>query len=215
MTNDNPLTPQQLLHAYWHGYFPMADSANGPIHWYQPDPRAIIPLDQFHLPRSLRRFIRKNLFTIRTDTAFNQTIRACAAPRSYDHGETWINDKIIHAYTALHHLGFAHSVEAFLHEKLVGGIYGVSINAAFFGESMFTRPEIGGTNASKVTLAYLVAHLRKRGYTLFDTQFNNPHITQFGTTEIPNDDYLHRLAFAIRKTTVSWGNDFPAAPPIP
>jgi len=214
MMSEIPLNPEQLVHAYSHGFFPMADSAYGPIHWYQPDPRAIIPLNQFHIPRSLRRFIRKSQFTICTDTAFNQTIRACAAPRSANNSETWINEEIIRAYTELHQLGFAHSVEAFLDEKLVGGIYGVSINAAFFGESMFSRPELGGTNASKVTLAYLVAHLRGRGYTLFDTQLNNPHIAQFGTTEIPNREYLHRLALAIRKTAVSWGSDFPAAPPI-
>ena len=150
--SDPPLTTEFLLRAYSAGYFPMAESAGGPIGWYSPDPRAIIPLETFRSSRSLRQLLRRKSFAVTTDRAFDRVVRACA-----DRRETWISGEIIEAYVALSREGYAHSVEAWLEEELVGGLYGVAIGGAFFGESMFSRRP----NASKVALASLVRLLRE------------------------------------------------------
>jgi leucyl/phenylalanyl-tRNA--protein transferase len=177
-----------ILRAYAHGLFPMADSRTGPISWYSPDPRAIVPLEGFHAPRSLRRIIRKGVFDIRVDTTFEEVIRCCAMRE-----ETWISGPIIRAYTVLHHRGHAHSVEAWRERRLVGGLYGVSIRGAFFGESMFSLE----SDASKVAFVSLVGHLRRRGFVLLDTQIMNEHMRQFGAIEIPRTEYLSVLASAL------------------
>lgn len=182
------LTPELLVRTYCAGVFPMADARRGAIHWYAPDPRAIIPLDTFHTPRSLARTIRRRVFDVRVDTAFGQVIRACG-----DREETWISREIVRAYEALHHLGLAHSVEAWRGDDLAGGLYGVALGGAFFGESMFTRV----TDASKVALVALVERLRARRYALLDTQFITPHLARFGTVEIARDEYMQRLAAAL------------------
>jgi len=186
------LTTRLLIEAYSNGYFPMADVRNGPIWWYSPDPRAVIPLDGFKTSRSLRQRVRKGTYEIRIDTAFDVVIQACA-----EREETWISDEIIGAYIALHREGFAHSVESWHNGVLAGGLYGVSIGGAFFGESMFSRE----TDASKVALVRLVDHLRKRGFLLLDSQFMNDHIRQFGTREIPRAEYLRRLRAALNAET--------------
>ena len=172
-----------LLHAYRHAVFPMA-MEDGEIAWFSPDPRAIIPLDTFHVPHGLKRTLKKNRFEIRIDTAFEEVMRSCA-----QRDETWINDEIIASYVNLHRLGHAHSVEAWLDGELAGGLYGVSIGGAFFGESMFHEV----TDASKVALHALVERLRARKFTLLDTQWLTPHLVTFGATEIPRLEYQRRL----------------------
>ena len=183
------LTPELLVRAYRTGVFPMAERRDGPIFWYAPDPRAAIPLDEFHVPRSLRRTIARGTFEVRVNTAFPAVIRACAA-----RAETWISDEIEGAYTELHRLGFAHSVESWRDGELAGGLYGVALGGAFFGESMFSR----ATDASKVALVALVERLRARGFTLLDVQFLTPHLARFGAVEIPRREYEHRLTVALR-----------------
>ena len=171
----------------------MADADTGEIFWYDPDPRAIIPLDDnFHTPRRLARTVRQNKFEIKVDTAFRQVMQACAAPTP-QRPETWISDDFIENYVALHHMGFAHSVESWQHGQLVGGLYGVALQGLFAGESMFSF----ATDASKVALVHLVNHLREKGFTLLDTQFTTPHLERFGAVEIPADDYKIRLAEAM------------------
>jgi leucyl/phenylalanyl-tRNA--protein transferase len=182
------LTPELLIRAYCSGVFPMADHRDGRIGWYRPDPRAIMPLDTFHVPRSLRRTIRRGVFETTANLDFPGVIAACAARE-----ETWISDEVIEAYTALHHLGLAHSVESWRDGRLAGGLYGVALGAAFFGESMFSRE----TDASKVALVALVERLRHRGYTLLDTQFMTSHLARFGAVEIRRRDYERRLAAAL------------------
>jgi len=219
--SSNPAGPvETLLAAYRLGYFPMANpdgrgSRAGEILWFNPDPRGIIPLEGLsgsatgglHIPRRLRDRVRSGRFVITSDASFPEVIAACAQPRR-DEPRSWIDDRIIHAYTALHEAGHAHSIEAWLPgpsgRVLVGGLYGVRIGAAFCAESKFSRPDLGGTDASKVCLVHLVLHLRRRGFTLLDTQFWNPHIAQFGCTEIPREEYLRRLAAAVDRP-VSWG----------
>jgi leucyl/phenylalanyl-tRNA--protein transferase len=196
-------TPELLLWAYRRGIFPMADPITGEMGWYSPDPRGIIPLVGFRVSRNLARAVRQRRFDIRCDTAFGEVMRACAKPRSRD-DLPWIDDRLITAYAGLHRLGHAHSVEAWREGTLVGGLYGVQIGAAFFGESMFVFPNLGGTNASKICLVHLVGHMRRRGFTLLDTQFVNPHLRQFGCIEIPRAEYLHRLADAVARP-VTWG----------
>lgn len=217
---------EALLSAYRRGMFPMADTLSGLIRWYSPDPRAVIPIAQpagapggLHLGRSLRARVRRAPFTITSDSAFARVIRACAARRpGQTRGETWIDDRIIEAYIALHQAGHAHSVEAWTpaaegqRPRLVGGLYGVHIGSAFFGESMFCRPERGGTDASKVCLVHLVHHLRERGFILLDTQFSNPHMDRFGIVEIPRQDYLNRLEEAIEKPA-AW-SPWTTTPPL-
>jgi leucyl/phenylalanyl-tRNA--protein transferase len=192
-----------LLTAYCQGIFPMAEPQTGRIHWYSPDPRAIIPLDAFHISNNLGRLLRQRRFEIRSDTAFEAVMRACAAPRP-NHPDTWINDRLVRAYAALHQRGFAHSVEAWLDGQLVGGLYGVHIGGAFFGESMFIRPELGGTNASKVCMAHLVGWMRHRKMTLLDAQLPTDHTRRFGCVEIRRDLFQGLLDRAIR-LPVRWG----------
>jgi len=185
------LEPELLLGAYSQGIFPMAMNKRGDIGWFSPDPRAIIPLDdRFHVPHGLRRALKKCRFTVTLNRDFPAVIRACATTRK---DGNWISEEIIASYCRLHELGFAHSVETRLEDELVGGLYGVAIGGAFFGESMFHR----ATDASKVALVVLVERLRDRGFTLLDTQWQTPHLTQFGTCEIPRKDYLRQLRAAL------------------
>lgn len=194
-----PLTTDRLLAAYSRGWFPMADPLTGAIEWHNPDPRAVFPLapaEAFHMPASLARVVRGGLFEIRCDTVFEEVMWACAAPRDQD-DLTWIDKRIVDAYSALHRAGHAHSVEAWLDGRLVGGLYGVHVGGAFMGESMFSRPEHAGSNASKVCLVHLVRWLRHRGFLLLDTQFRTDHLARFGCLEIPREDYLQLLARAV------------------
>lgn len=193
-----------LLDAYANAIFPMADPDTGVVHWYSPDPRGILPLDSFHVPKNLARLIRQGKFNIRSDTAFEQVMRLCAQSRSEENG-SWMVEPLLQQYLSLHEQGHAHSVEAWLNNRLVGGLYGVHIGGAFFGESMFSLPELGGSNASKVCLVYLVQHLRKQGFTLLDTQFVNDHLVQFGCIEVPHHTYAAMLQAAISKDAM-WQN---------
>lgn len=180
-----------LLDAYAQGIFPMADGS-GRIGWYTADPRGVLEHDDLHVSRSLRAVLRRDVFTIRLDTAFEDVMRACAAPRADAEG-TWISEEFVKAYTGLHRQGHAHSVEAWRNERLVGGLYGVSIGGAFMGESMFARE----ANASKVCLVALVTRLRQRGYVLHDTQMVTPHLQRMGATLIPRKVYQERLRLAL------------------
>jgi leucyl/phenylalanyl-tRNA--protein transferase len=179
-----------LVSAYREGIFPMA-LEDGEIGWFSPDPRGIIPLDTFHVPRRLERVVRSDEWTVRVDTRFEEVMRACAERP----GEgTWISDEIFESYVALYRQGGAHSVEVWRDEALVGGLYGVHLGGVFFGESMFHRV----TNASKVALVALVERLRARGFVLLDTQWTTPHLEQFGAVEIPGKEYLRRLKGALQ-----------------
>ncbi len=190
------LSPELLLAAYRQGIFPMADE-RGEIGWYEPLRRAIIPLDErFHVPRRLARTVRAGVFTVTFDTAFEEVIRGCAEPAP-GRETTWISPEIIRAYTELHYLGYAHSVECWRDGQLAGGLYGVAIGGLFAGESMFHRVR----DASKVALVHLVERLRRGGFVLLDSQFIvGPHMLQFGTIEIPRSEYhrLLRQALAVR-----------------
>lgn len=187
------ITPQVLLKAYSAGIFPMAESADDPaLYWIEPEERGVIPLKGFHLSHSLRKTVRKRKFEIRTDTAFEDVIRACAE-KTTGRDVTWINHRIFKLYTQLHKMGCCHSVESWLDGTLVGGLYGVRIGAAFFGESMFSR----ATDASKVALVHLVARLNAGGFQLLDAQFQNPHIEQFGTYTVKKADYHPMLEAAL------------------
>ncbi len=180
------LSPRLLLHAYANGLFPMAESAEATdLYWYDPDHRGILPLEGFHVPRKLRRAVQKGVYEVRTDTAFRAVMEGCASARP----TTWINRQILDIYCELHAIGHAHSVETWKDGVLVGGLYGVSLGGAFFGESMFSRAD----DASKVALVHLVARLRKGGFALLDTQFVTEHLSQFGAYEIPRDDYRWQL----------------------
>lgn len=190
------LTPDLLLRAYMFGAFPMAQSRHDPtLYWLSPERRGILPLDHFHVPRKLARLVRREHFAVRVDSAFAATIAGCAAPGP-KRRDTWLNDRLIALYGDLHRLGYAHSVECWREEQLVGGIYGVSLGAAFFGESMFSAE----TNASKVALVHLVARLRAGGYSLFDTQFVTAHLARFGAIEISRAEYQRRLGQALART---------------
>lgn len=191
------LTPQLLIAAYSHGLFPMARSrgARG-VEWYSPDPRAILPLESFHVPRGLRNTLRKRPFEVRTDTAFERVVEGCALPRAVQR-QSWINKPIRDAMAALHTMGHAHSVEAWLDGRLVGGLYGASLGGAFFGESMFHRADLGGTDASKVCLHHLVERMRAGGYKLLDIQLMSEHMKQFGAVEVSRAEYLLRLSDAL------------------
>lgn len=169
---------------------------DGRIYWYDPDPRAIIPLDRFHVSHSLRRIIRQQRFDIRMDSAFTAVIRACAVPAP-GREETWISEEIIQAYTRLYRLGFAHSVEAWRGGELVGGLYGIAIGGFFAGESMFSHER----DSSKVALAFLVAHLNGRKFQLLDTQFMTAHLRSLGAIEIPAFVYKKRLEQALLSPT--------------
>jgi leucyl/phenylalanyl-tRNA--protein transferase len=183
------ITIDRLLEAYASGFFPMADE--GRIRWYSPNPRGIMPLERFHVPRRLARIIRQRRFEIRVDSAFRRVIEACAADREEG---TWINDEIIEGYCALHAAGAAHSVEAWMEGELTGGLYGVALGGAFFGESMFHHV----ADASKVALAALVERLRAREFALLDVQWVTPHLEMFGAIEIARRRYLMLLEEALR-----------------
>jgi leucyl/phenylalanyl-tRNA--protein transferase len=187
------ITPDLLLRAYSIGLFPMADSADDPeLFWVEPELRGIIPLDNFHVSKSLAKTIKRAPFDIRYDTAFEQVMEGCAAPAP-DRPTTWINAKIRSLYATLHSMGHAHCVEAWEGDELVGGLYGVSLGSAFFGESMFSRR----TDASKICLVHLVERLRKQGFVLLDTQFTTEHLKNFGAIDVPTARYEKMLARAI------------------
>ncbi len=183
------LSAPRLRLAYRSGIFPWTVN---PITWWSPDPRGIFELEKFHLPRSLAKFIRQQPFEITHNRAFRQVMQACADPAP-GRGETWITPEFLEAYTLLHEQGDAHSVECWRGSELVGGIYGVSLGGCFAGESMFHR----ATNASKVALYYLLAHLRTRGFALFDIQMRTPATRQLGAVEVSREEYLKRLAVAV------------------
>ena len=187
-SHDAIIAPDLLLEAYAGGMFPMA-MENGEMGWFSPDPRGIIPIQEFHIPHGLKKVLRKNPFAVRINTAFSDIMRGCA-----DRESTWISDMIHRSYYKLHELGFAHSVEIWQNEHLVGGLYGVSMGGVFFGESMFSRVP----NASKVALTHLVQRLEERGYILLDTQWVTEHLTQFGAHGIPRQTYLLRLRKALK-----------------
>ena len=186
------IPPAFLLNAYANGIFPMG-LPNGELGWFSPDPRGIIPLETFHVPHGLARTLRRNRFEIRFDSAFVEVMRACAQRE-----DTWIDDEIVSSYERLHQLGHGHSVEAWREGNLVGGLYGVALGGAFFGESMFHTE----TDASKVALNALVERLRSQGFVLLDTQWVTPHLATFGATEIRRREYMKRLKAAIRKECV-------------
>ncbi|QLF70163.1 leucyl/phenylalanyl-tRNA--protein transferase [Peteryoungia desertarenae] len=195
----NPgITPEILLRAYSIGLFPMSDSADDPeLFWVEPELRGIIPLDAFHVSKSLAKAIRQKPFDIRFNTAFDAVIAKCAEAAD-DRPSTWINQTIRELYGALHRMGHAHSVEAWECEELVGGLYGVSLGSAFFGESMFSRR----TNASKICLVYLVERLKERGFTLLDTQFTTEHLKTFGAIDVPKEAYAVLLEKAMESETL-------------
>jgi leucyl/phenylalanyl-tRNA--protein transferase len=187
------ITPEIMLRAYAAGIFPMAETADDPnLFWVEPELRGVVPLDGFHLASRLARTVRSDRFEIRVDSDFAGVIAACAEERP-DRPETWINSRIRDIFGELHRLGYAHSIECWREGRLVGGLYGLSLGAAFFGESMFHRE----TDASKVALVHLVARLRRGGYHLLDTQFQTGHLASFGTVEIPRDIYRVKLAEAL------------------
>lgn len=214
MTHDS-LTPEQLLEAYARGYFPMALNQNDPeLYWFSPEERGVIPLDGFNIPRGLARAMKKHRYVVTVDTAFEAVIRACGTVTK-EREETWINEKIVALYTALFHQGHAHSVEVWekvvspessvaskaltthdsqLTTRLVGGLYGVSLGGAFFGESMFSR----AADASKIALVRLVEILREAGYALLDTQYVNEHLKQFGVEAWPKARYMTKLEKALK-----------------
>jgi leucyl/phenylalanyl-tRNA--protein transferase len=196
MHRERPFIPvDALLEAYRSGWFPMADAGTGEVAFYTVGIRCVIPLDErFRVSDSLARRVRSGRFEIRIDSEFAQVIRMCATERA--DGGTWIDETIIRSFERLHDAGHAHSVEAWRGGQLVGGLYGVAIGGAFFGESMFSLPQRGGTDASKVALVHLVHRLRARGFSLLDSQYSNPHIMRFGAQEIPESEYLERLAAA-------------------
>ncbi|MBB5373604.1 leucyl/phenylalanyl-tRNA--protein transferase [Acidocella aromatica] len=197
------LTPDLLLRAYRLGLFPMAEARESrTLHWLDPEARGVLPLHGFHVPRSLMKTLRAGHFTVTADADFPAAIAACAAIRD-NRPETWINEEIERLFTELFELGFAHSVETWENGRLVGGLYGVALGGAFFGESMFST----ATDASKVALVHLVVRLRLGGYTLLDTQFITTHLARFGAVEIPRDEYHRLLAEAVEIRA-----RFPASP---
>lgn len=198
------LTPDLILKAYRAGLFPMAESRNdtGDLAWYDPRVRGVLPIAGLHVPARLRRLVRRGFYTVTFDRDFSGVIRACADARE----KTWINDAIIDLYTQLHRTGDAHSIEAWHGDRLAGGLYGVAIGGAFFGESMFSVLR----DASKVALVHLAARLWTRGFTLLDAQFPNAHLRQFGLEEIPRAEYRARLDQALRQSPVFGGA--PSAP---
>ena len=192
------LSPDILLRAYAVGLFPMAEHHDETaLYWIDPEKRGILPLERFRIPRRLRKTVRQNRFRIQCDTAFEDVIRLCAKPTN-ERKDTWINQEIIQLYINLFEIGRAHSVEAWLNGKLVGGLYGVALGGAFFGESMFSRAD----DASKVALVHLVARLKLGGFTLLDTQFVTNHLNQFGAAEIHRSGYRHLLSSALDKSAL-------------
>ena len=205
------ITPEQLLQAYANGYFPMAMAQDDPeLYWFSPEERGVLPLDGFNIPRGLKRAMKTHAYTVTADRDFEGVIRGCAEITGKgDRDETWINDGIIALYVALHRMGHAHSIEVWQAppegvseatgenppstHKLIGGLYGVSLGGAFFGESMFSR----APDASKIALVHLVQVLREAGYELLDTQYVNDHLKQFGVVGVPKADYMTKLAKAL------------------
>lgn len=188
------ITPQVLLKAYACGIFPMAESADDPgMFWVEPEMRGILPLQDFHIPASLKKTMRKSGFLFHIDRDFGAVIRACAEKRE-NRESTWINDRIQRLYSDLHAIGHAHSFETWLDGKLVGGLYGVKLGTAFFGESMFSRE----TDASKAALVFLVHEMRRNGFTLLDTQFSTDHLKRFGVIDVPRAEYHELLEQALQ-----------------
>ena len=187
------LDPDFVLEAYTAGFFPMADPKSGEISWYSPDPRTVLPLAQFRIPRSLRTIVRRNVFELRINTAFEQVIAGCSLRE-----ETWISEDVKDVFLALHKMGFAHSVEAWRSGNLAGGLYGLAIRGAFFGESMFSI----FPNSSKVALVHLVRQLCVKKFDLLDVQFMTKHLAGFGAKEIPRSSYMKTLAKALRSRSV-------------
>ncbi|EFM60841.1 leucyl/phenylalanyl-tRNA--protein transferase [Brucella sp. BO2] len=191
--DDDIIEPEMLLRAYATGIFPMAEEADDPeVFWVRPEKRGVIPLDGFHIPRSLQKTIRQGIFEIRLDSNFAGVIEGCASGTG-ERARTWINEPIRRAYAKLFEIGHCHTVEAWHEGKLAGGLYGVTLGRAFFGESMFTRKR----DASKVCLAYLVQHLARQGFVLLDTQFTTPHLERFGALEVPRKEYEEMLERAL------------------
>jgi leucyl/phenylalanyl-tRNA--protein transferase len=189
------ITPIKLLKAYALGIFPMSESKNDPsIFWVEPEERGVIMLDNFHVSKSLKKILKKDIFEIRFNTNFQAVINNCAAPND-KRPDTWINNTIIDLYTQLFDLGFVHSVETWQDNELVGGLYGVSFGSAFFGESMFSKK----SKASKVALAHLVARLKHGGYTMLDTQFTTEHLKSMGAVDIKKKDYHKLLEKSLKK----------------
>jgi len=187
------ISPELLLKAYAYGVFPMARSREEKeVFWVQPKTRAVLPLENFHVPRSLRKILRKQIYDVRCDTAFSAVLSGCAEPQA-DRRETWINDQIFQSFADLHESGLAHSVEVWREGRLVGGLYGLAMGSAFFGESMFRRE----SNASKIALCYLVAILKNGNYTLLDTQFMTDHLRSCGALEISHKEYMRDLKNAL------------------
>ena len=196
-THTMQLTPGMVLYGYEQGIFPMADPKDGSVYWYRPHWRGVIPLKAFHVPKNLRKLVRREVFEVASDRAFEDVMRACA-----DRESTWISETMIEVYTALHRMGYAHSVECWQRGRLVGGLYGVVIGGAFFGESMFHRV----SNASKVALVHLVERLREGGFVLLDTQYTTPHLEQFGAIEISATEYEERLSASL-SVDARWPED--------
>ncbi|MEG8099349.1 leucyl/phenylalanyl-tRNA--protein transferase [Candidatus Liberibacter brunswickensis] len=194
------INPYIIIRAYSLGIFPMADSDDSEeILWIKPSKRGIIPLDKFHISKRLNKYIRRGIYDIRVNTAFESVISSCSQ-KTHNRQSTWINKKIRNSYIDLFHMGYAHTVEAWKEEQLVGGLYGVSLGAIFFGESMFSRME----NASKICLVHLVEHLKKRQFLLLDTQFITNHLKQFGAIEITNTTYEKLLENALKYSKISF-----------
>jgi leucyl/phenylalanyl-tRNA--protein transferase len=190
--NEEIISPLLALHAYREGYFPMADP-DGSIYWHSPDPRAIIPLDKIKVPKSLRQFVRKENLEFRINTAFDEVITLCALRE-----ECWISEPIIRTYKELNQMGFAHSVETYRNGELIGGLYGVALGGAFFGESMFSKV----SNASKAAFYYLALKLNDKGFLLLDSQYINPHTELLGAIEIPKSAYIKILKTALSMPVV-------------
>ncbi|MGB8600845.1 MAG: leucyl/phenylalanyl-tRNA--protein transferase [Rhizomicrobium sp.] len=201
------ITPDMLLTAYACGLFPMGEHRDDPtLFWLSPDLRGVMPIDGFHVPKRLARTVRANKFRVTADTCFEAVMRACAAPIPDRPGreDSWINERIITLYKGLFDLGHAHSIEAWQGGALVGGLYGVSLGGAFFGESMFSLT----TDASKVALVHLIARLKRGGFMLLDTQFLTRHLAQFGTEEVPRPRYLQELEQALAADAI-WPEQIP------
>lgn len=186
------LNARTLILAYQQGVFPMPDPDSGEIHFYQPHLRAILPLDAFHVSRSLKKRLAKSDYSVRTDTDFTGVMKLCA-----NREDTWITEAIIRAYTELHQIGLAHSLEVYLEEKLVGGVYGVTLGSAFFAESMFHTV----SNMSKVALYHLVEHLARQGFQMLECQFLTPHLASLGAIEISHEQYLVKLNECLEQQT--------------
>lgn len=200
------ITPEILLRAYAMGIFPMAQSRDdAEIHWVDPRRRGIFPLDRFHISHSLAKAIRKADYEIYLNRDFSGTVQACA-----DRQETWINREIFDLYAELYRNGFAHSIEVWRHDQLIGGVYGVTLGAAFFGESMFSRQK----NGSKLALAWLIHRLRAGGFKLFDTQFLTPHLASLGAIEITRAQYHQRLQSALEKPATLFPKDYTPYPSL-